>query len=287
MPSIGMERRHSLALSFLAVLVVTAALESYGITNSRPPSSAAFSYWGLFLLLLAVVGGIAIVLVFMGWIDPFDRAEYEAGSWKGIITLGALIFIPLVLMYLRRKEQLELLANMSKTNVTSTAVIPPSGPLGSSENFSSVTQRAPPSFDLGLWVLVVILVGIFIVALFGIKYYRDIAVRRKKAEIKKKAREFDDRLESLGLDMFDNPRDAVVGIYKNDVLWLEYLGVPYQESWTHWEHAGHVKYMHDSFVELTKLFEKAKYAPEKVSWDDAKRALEVYTSMRRGIDEAE
>lgn len=87
--------------------------------------------------------------------------------------------------------------------------------------------------------------------------------------------------------MFKNPRDAVVGIYKNAVLWLEALNLPYKESWTHWEHAGHVRYMHETFARLTALFEKAKYAPEKVTWDDAARALEAYRRMREGLHEGE
>jgi len=284
---IEMERKWALALSFSLALVITAALESYGITNSRLPSSPAFSYWGIFIFLLAVVGGIVIVLIFMGWMDPFDRAKYETRGWGGLMTLVAVLILSLVVIYLRSKKRLPSFRRSLETNTTSIGFVPSSGPLGSSGNFSNMTQTRPPSLDIGLLVLVAIIAGIFLVALFGIRYYRDIAVRRRRAELKKRAREFDDRLSEMGLDMFDNPRDAVVGIYKNAVMWLEYLGIPYQESWTHWEHAEHVKYMHDSFVELTRLFEKAKYAPEKVSWDDAKRALEAYTAMRRGLREAE
>ena len=282
-----MGRRESLALSFLASLAITAALESYGITNSRPPSSSAFSYWGIFFLILALVGGIVILLVFMGWVDPFDRAKYETGGWKDLMVIVVLLLIVLVVIYLKGREKLEFHANASGGTTTSTGIIPPSGPLGTAENFSNVSQTRAPSFDLGLLVLVGVVVLILVVALFGIRYYKEAAIRRRRAELKKRAKEFDERLESLGLEMFENPRDAVVGIYKNAVLWLEYLGFPYQESWTHWEHADHVRYMHDSFVELTRLFEKARYAPEKVSWEDARRALEVYRVLRRGVDEAE
>ncbi len=282
-----MDRKQSLILSFLAALTITAALESFGISNSSPPQSSAFSYWGLLFLLLALVGGIIIVLVFMGWMDPFDRAEYKTGSWKDIIVIVVLLLIALGVIYLKGREKLGFQVNASGRNMTSTGVLPPSGPLGSSGNFSNMTQTRPPAFDLGLLVSVGIIIGIFIVAVFGLRYYKEAAIRRKKVELKKRARKFDESLDSLGLEMFEDPKDAVVGIYKNAVLWLEYLGIPYQDSWTHWEHAGHVRYMHDSFVELTRLFEKAKYAPEKISWEDAKRALEVYTILRRGINEAE
>jgi len=88
-----------------------------------------------------------------------------------------------------------------------------------------------------------------------------------------------------GLERFKDPREAIVEIYKNAVLWLEGLGIPYRESWTHWEHAEHVRYMHEVFVELARLFEKAKYAPERVSWDDAKRALEIYNRLRGKANE--
>lgn len=124
----------------------------------------------------------------------------------------------------------------------------------------------------------VFLVAIAVFAYVAVVQYRGLLWKKGgREEMRLKAELFDKKLDDLGLDAFENPREAIVGIYRNAVLWLEYLGIPpYEESWTHWEHARHVKYMHDAFVELTRLFEKAKYAPpEKITWKDAERVLEV------------
>ena len=121
---------------------------------------------------------------------------------------------------------------------------------------------------------------LFALAYAGYYYYnlgREELKRKKRIE---RAIEFDRKLDELGLERFSNPKEAIVEIYKNAVLWLEGLGIPYRESWTHWEHAEHVRYMHDAFVELTRLFEKAKYASERLSWSDAEKALGVYNKLR-------
>ncbi|WP_460129406.1 DUF4129 domain-containing protein [Thermococcus prieurii] len=114
----------------------------------------------------------------------------------------------------------------------------------------------------------------------GYHYYRlgrDEVRRKRKLQ---KAIEFDEKLDEFGLERFSDPKEAIVEIYKNAVLWLEGLGIPYRESWTHWEHAEHVKYMHEAFVKLARLFEKAKYAPERLEWKDAEKALEIYNELR-------
>jgi hypothetical protein len=124
-------------------------------------------------------------------------------------------------------------------------------------------------------------------AYFVTVYYRDALKKRERKEMRSRAELFDRKVEELGLDMFSDPREAVVGIYKNTVLWLEVLGLPYRESWTHWEHVRNVTVFRESFIGLTRLFEKAKYAPEKVTWEDAERALELYRRMRRALNEGE
>jgi hypothetical protein len=155
---------------------------------------------------------------------------------------------------------------------------PSSGPLLTARGNSSPSFSSTP-VSTHLW-MVFLLPVLFSLAYAGYYYYnlgREELKRKKKIE---RAIEFDRKLDGLGLEGFSNPKEAIVEIYKNAVLWLEGLGIPYRESWTHWEHAEHVRYMHDAFVELTRLFEKAKYASERLSWNDAEKALEVYNKLR-------
>ncbi|WP_457742922.1 DUF4129 domain-containing protein [Thermococcus sp.] len=135
-----------------------------------------------------------------------------------------------------------------------------------------------------IWVVFLIpMIAVFVY--LGYYYYKlGMAELKRKRKIEM-ARSFDRQLDEFGLEKFRDPREAIVEIYKNAVLWLEGLGIPYRESWTHWEHAEHVRYMHEVFVDLAKLFEKAKYAPERVGWDDAERALEIYNRLRGKANE--
>ena len=156
--------------------------------------------------------------------------------------------------------------------------VPSVGPLSTSGNNSGLKYSSTP-IATHLWMVFLIPV-LFAFIYLGYYYYRlgrEELKRKRKIE---KAIEFDRKLDEFGLEKFSDPREAIVEIYKNAVLWLEGLGIPYRESWTHWEHAEHVKYMHEAFVELTRLFEKAKYAPERIDWSDAERALNVYNRLR-------
>lgn len=161
--------------------------------------------------------------------------------------------------------------------IANCSVVPPVGPLTGGGNYNTKFLSHPVATHLWLVFLLLVLLGLLYLAYYYLKLARERAEKRRKIE---RAMEFDRRLNDLGLEGFSEPREAIVEIYRNAVLWLEGLGIPYMESWTHWEHAEHVKYMHEVFVELTRLFEKAKYAPERLSWGDAERALEVYNALR-------
>ncbi|WP_240921649.1 DUF4129 domain-containing protein [Thermococcus sp. 21S9] len=172
--------------------------------------------------------------------------------------------------------------NNASTNVTSNltncTLVPDVNPLISGNgNYTTKFAHNPVATHLWLVFLLPFLFGLIYLAGYYVELARERVEKKRKIE---KAIEFDRNLDELGLEKFSDPREAIVEIYKNAVLWLEGLGIPYKESWTHWEHAEHVKYMHEAFVELTKLFEKAKYAPERLSWNDAERALEVYNKLR-------
>jgi len=120
--------------------------------------------------------------------------------------------------------------------------------------------------------------GIFYLIPFVVFILFLLTVRRRKRRVT----QFEIRFEpEMTFDSIEGtPAERVIKMYKNVVAGLVMRGYPYQKSWTHWEHAEHVRYMHDAFVELTRLFEKAKYASERLSWSDAEKALGVYNKLR-------
>ncbi|NJF25836.1 DUF4129 domain-containing protein [Thermococcus sp. Bubb.Bath] len=268
----------------------------YGISDKPLPPERGFSYWGIAIVLAAAVGLVVIILVFLGWADPFDKLKYEMriGSILGnaILIIGAVGFLALAMLM---KPKTNMMASNQTSNATANATAnltanatSPIGPLINPGNASGLkTSGNPTVAGLDVVFLALIVLSIVFFAVFAIRYYRVLALRRKRKQMMETAREFDRKLDEIGLELFKDPREAVVGIYKNAVLWLEALGIPYQESWTHWEHAEHVRLMHETFVALTRLFEKAEYAPEKVTWEDAKTALELYSKMRGGVNAAQ
>jgi len=279
-----MSTRMKLGLSFLLLLIIMSALMNYSVSSSqRPPGGGGFSYWGIALVVLAGVGLVFIILIFMGWYDPFDRGRYESDPLQ-LVGLAVLGLIALAIVFLEQNGGLNSVYMQLRGRVNESHVIATQGPLVTSENTTKFSGSSSPVVGPDVLVLAAFIIGISLAAVFTLRYYRSLKVKRRRKELMARALQFDRKLDGDGLAMFSTPTEAVVGIYKNAVLWLEARGVPYSESWTHWEHAGHVKYMHDAFVGLTRLFEKAKYAPEKVTWDDAKEALELYRQIKGGVN---
>jgi hypothetical protein len=273
------------------ILLTMAAMMRYGISDKPLPPGRSFSYWGIAIVLAAAVGLVVIILVFLGWVDPFDKLKYEMGLGSilgnGILIIGAVGFLALAMLMKPRANMMAVNQTSNTSNITANGTTP-IGPLISSNNASGLkTSGNPTVVGLDVVFLALIVLSIVLFAVFAIRYYRVLALRRKRKHMMEKAREFDRKLDEIGLELFKDPREAVVGIYKNAVLWLEALGIPYQESWTHWEHAEHVRLTHETFVALTRLFEKAEYAPEKVTWEDAKKALELYSKMKGGVNAAQ
>jgi len=279
----------SVRIKFAAVsmfLFVLMVLMFNGSSVTSPSSGSSPAQWsGVLMLIVAVVLIILGIEVLLTWRDPFVRFKYQGKPlYYYIIWALSGIGMLVVATYFRKAVESGRVMMNSTSNNTSVngSVVPPSPVY-----YNNTTQIAPTGEPLPSQYLLYLLL-LLALAAFGyttVMIYRDALRRRRRKKIKMRAEFFDRKLEELGLDMFNDPREAIVGIYKNAVLWLEYLGIPYRESWTHWEHAERVKYMHDAFVELTRLFEKAKYAPEKLTWGDAEKALEVYRKMRRGINE--
>jgi len=84
--------------------------------------------------------------------------------------------------------------------------------------------------------------------------------------------------------------EAVIEYYKKAVLLLNKKGIPYKDSFTHWEIENIVEKKEreniiKNFTELTKLFEKSKYSPENINEKDVKRAEELYENIKRMVSE--
>lgn len=274
------------AVSMLLFVLMVLMLNGGSVTT--PSSGSSPAQWsGVLILIVAVVLIILGIEVLLMWRDPFARFQYQGKPilYYVIWALAGSGVLIVAGYFQKAVESGRMMLNSTSNSTTVNGSLIPPSPVYYNNTTQAIQGREPLPSQYLLYAVLVL-----VVVLFGyttLMVYRDALRRRERKEMKMRAEFFDRKLDELGLEMFENPREAVVGIYKNAVLWLEYLGVPYEESWTHWEHAERVRYMHDAFIELTRLFEKAKYAPEKITWDDAKRALDVYWEMRRGVDEVQ
>ncbi|AFL95221.1 hypothetical protein CL1_1018 [Thermococcus cleftensis] len=265
----------------LMTLMMGYSVENSGIQRSEAPS------FGVLLLAIVAVSLLVIFLVLLSWRDlspgkkkyPVNVRSYLM-AWAFAIAGAAGI-----LYYIGRSNPTPPVNSTLNSSLNSTtangSAIPPA-PVYHNDTVSAAPPSGVPSSYLLYGAALLFLAGL---SYFAVIYYREALRRRKLREMRLKAELFDRKVEELGLEMFSDPREAVVGIYKNAVLWLEILGVPYKESWTHWEHAERVQIFREPFRGITELFEKAKYAPEKVTWEDAERALELYRKMRGAVNE--
>ena len=292
----------STKVKFVALLTITVILmallmnsHSFSVPTKKmsPEEANRFLNYTTLAMSVGVFVGLIMIIVLAMYFRDIPRAkrrfERDEGTFKHV---AASFFLGLIFTIIFRvffsgsgvvgsnstnATNSTCMAVNGTVNITN-CTLPSVGPLLTAEGNSTPRISSAPIVS-HLWMVFLIPV-IFAFAYLGYYYYRlgrEEVIRKKKVQ---KAVEFDKKLDELGLEKFSDPKEAIVEIYKNAVLWLEGLGIPYRESWTHWEHAEHVKYMHDAFVELTKLFEKAKYAPERLDWRDAKKALEVYNRLR-------
>ncbi|WP_297437302.1 DUF4129 domain-containing protein [Thermococcus sp.] len=279
---VGMSTKvKSLSLAGLTMLLMAMLMHPI-IRLSSGTGKHPMEYLGFIMVALAGIGVLFLVLLFLSWLDiPLrGRETYAVTPLQFILYLISAVIVAFFFVmgpYSRIKLGVKA-ANSSGVFLNRSLGQNVQTYGKESAGGHSIPYVGYLPYFIGLIVLAVL-------AYFLWVYYREVLRKRERREMRRRAKLFDKRLEEAGLDMFENPRDAVVGIYKNAVLWLEALNLPYKESWTHWEHAGHVRYMHETFSRLTVLFEKAKYAPEKVTWDDAAGALEAYRRMRGGLHE--
>ena len=78
--------------------------------------------------------------------------------------------------------------------------------------------------------------------------------------------------------------EAVVEYYKKAVLLLNKKGIPYKDSFTHWELENIVEKKEKeeiikSFAELTILFEKCKYSTKNINENDVNKAMRMYEKI--------
>ncbi len=285
-----MSTRAKIAALFGLLIAFMTLLMNYSAeTGGLEKHALGISMWTITkgLAVLDAIGLIVAVLVIMSWRDiPHKRIFNTDDNY----TLGWLMMLigGIIALYFftsRQKGEHVTLVLNNTSNSTNGTVPANYHPLNA-HDFGNVTNTTttgsiPPDYLLYAGFVLIALGFVY----FGVLYYRDALKKRKRKEMRERALKFDRKVEELGLEAFSDPREAVVEIYKNAVLWLEVLGIPYKESWTHWEHVEHVNVFKKTFTTLTRLFEKAKYAPERVTWEDAERALEVYRRMRGVINE--
>ncbi|NJE08423.1 DUF4129 domain-containing protein [Thermococcus sp. M39] len=244
------------------------------------PKGSQNYYWiGLFFGIIVIAAGFIILQILLSWQDLPTKGRAENINWQIIVAIFAgTLILSLPLLYVVSKTQFP---PMTANNTTVQGVYVVNGSYHVTyyeKYFRNPVFLGNPNTKIILYGFF----GIISVALIylSIAFYRDLSTKRRIKKLKEEVQEFDRRLKEEGISFIGDPKDIVIKLYKNAVLWLEILGIPYRESWTHWEHAERVKYKHDAYVELARLFEKAKYAPEKVTMGDAKRAYELYLTIK-------
>ncbi|AFN03310.1 hypothetical protein PFC_01695 [Pyrococcus furiosus COM1] len=257
---------------FFAILVVMGIL--YGSTTGRVRSAFSSSILSALFLWMSLISLIFLALLLIAFVILVREKDLEARGHlraslaflKYWLIVAAALFL-YASFYLSKLFKVKEMENITQT--TDHVVVPPS--------FFETPSEATLA-SVFVYIPIIFFAIIFVLALLSMG--RDVNELRKTRQIKRELEAFDKKVDDLGVDAFSDPREAVIEFYRKAVLWLEILGIPYRESWTHWEHAKKVEYKKKAYVELARLFEKAKYAPEKVTMDDARRAYELYKVIK-------
>lgn len=277
-------RRKFVGLYLVIILLMGAIISSEAKIGEIKKGNQDYYLIGLFFAILIVLGGVILIQIFFTVGDPFAKKGPEYGVNWGIflaIIVGSIIFA------------IPLLYKIYKTPV-------PNMTLNESEGIYYVNRSYHVSFyeryfqnpfggsSEGI-VYLYALFGVLVITLgyVAVRFYIDLRTAKERRRLKEIVEQFDKKLEEEGIDFLGDPNEIVVKLYKNAVIWLRLLGIPYRESWTHWEHAEKVKYKHDAYVRLARLFEKAKYAPEKVTMEDAQKAYNLYMKIKGDVNEVE
>lgn len=275
--------RNRLASLYLVImLLMSAIISSQAKIGEIKKGTQNYYLVGLLFAILIVIAGIILIQIFLAVGDPFAKRGPEYGVNWGIflaIIVGSLI-LALPLLYKVYKTPLP---NMTLNQSDGIYYVNQSYHVSFYERYFQNPFGGSSEGQTYLYALF----GILIVLLgyVAVRFYLDLKAARERRKLKEIVEQFDKKLEEEGIDFLGDPNEIVVKLYKNAVIWLKLLGIPYRESWTHWEHAEKVKYKHEAYVELAKLFEKAKYAPEKTTMNDARRAYSLYMRIKGGVDE--
>ncbi|EHR77531.1 hypothetical protein OCC_10519 [Thermococcus litoralis DSM 5473] len=277
-------RRRLMALYLLIILLMGAIVSSEAKIGEIKKGNQDYYLIGLFFAILIVLGGIILIQIFLTVGDPFAKKGPEYGVNWGIflaIIIGSII-LALPILYKVYKTPLP---NMTANRSEGIYYVNQSYHVSFYERYFQNPFGGSSEGSVYLYVLF----GVLVITLsyVAVRFYLDLRAARERRKLKEIVEQFDKKLEEEGIDFLGDPNEIVVKLYKNAVIWLRLLGIPYRESWTHWEHAEKVKYKHDAYVKLARLFEKAKYAPEKVTMEDAREAYELYMKIKGDVNEVE
>ncbi|GAB6100814.1 DUF4129 domain-containing protein [Thermococcus atlanticus] len=271
---------------FIALFALMTLMLNYNSSISEiRRGSGNYYFIGAFFGLFVIAAAVFILVILIGQGDfvaskRLDSYNYSVLKWVVYSAVAAvLVFSPLLYYAYTKPLPPQGNATVNKTLINGTYHVSYyNKSLGQPTGRFAVSN--PSLYLYGLFAVFAIAASYT-----AFVFYRDMLAKRRIKRLRKKVEAFDMRLREEGIDFLGDPDEAVVKLYKNAVLWLEILGIPYKESWTHWEHADRVRYKHDAFIELTKLFEKARYAPERVTREDAYKAHELYMKIRGGEGE--
>ncbi|AEH23978.1 DUF4129 domain-containing protein [Pyrococcus yayanosii] len=264
-----------LTATFFCLILLMAFLPSGTARIGTTRIEDLMTALAVLLLALYVFLTVFLVILLLSWRDISAKEEAYDGFLRRFLTMLAPLVASVILYFFVLPRLPAPLSNTSASQETILGPVeaPSIVPLRPVETRAG--GEAGSYYAYGLAALGILAMGLALLTLV-----RELVKIGRKRAVKRSLQAFDSRLEEEGLDLFSNPRDAVIELYKKAVLWLEVLGNPYKESWTHWEHAARVSYRRQAYVTLAKLFEKAKYAPERITREDAKRAYELYMAIR-------
>jgi hypothetical protein len=91
------------------------------------------------------------------------------------------------------------------------------------------------------------------------------------------------------VEISGSPKEAIIRVYRNAVVFLMRKGFPYREAWTHREHEKFVSPdlggCASNLSSLVSLFEIAKYSRKRVDKRDVSAAIMHYEKLMKGVED--
>ncbi len=208
----------------------------------------------------------------------FVVGESKKKSWLNY--LGWVILLIAAYYYFTKSPELPKVTSNNTTVIFPTTpeegTRPSSSPLNVSSPSTAPAGGGWTSFLNALPLLaVVILILIF---LTSEKLVEVVSPRKREIEI-----------QPSFVEISGSPREAIVKVYRNAVVFLMRKGYPYRESWTHREHEKYVSSdLGGSALNLSSLvslFEIAKYSRKRVNQKDVSTAIMLYEKLTKGVED--